>query len=261
MSFNLKQATDFVKAVDLRGIPRGLVELGAETDAGEVFDKAKTQAQVVGSGVFSFAEGVTADVREAISDSALLAQLVANKKTPVEQDPVAWFKTYSEVLQNVGWTLQVGQWDDYTAKGNAAEVHDKILEVLTAALGPTAAAVAIVTATVKALQGMNANSPWITLFNRESQRAKIARFQVGLVEKNEQSDVFVSLLVCLIKAEETITQVLFFKYRAAKAHFEANGAKVSINRAALADLGPAIRTKVRAYQKDYLSSILDVPLT
>jgi hypothetical protein len=29
---------------------------------------------------------------------------------------------------------------------------------------------------------MNPNGPWITLFNRESQKATISRFQVGLVE-------------------------------------------------------------------------------
>lgn len=260
VSFDPQKAAEFVKNVDLRGTPRGLVAQGAEAEAGEVFDKAKTQAQVVGSAVFSFAEGVDAGVREAISDSALLAQLVANKKAPVDQDPIGWFNAYSEVLQNVGWTMQEGQWADYTAKGSAVEVHDKILEVLAVALGPGAAAAAIITATVKALQGMNQNSPWITLFNRESQKAKIARFQVGLVEKGEQSDVFVSLLACLVRAEQNITQVLFFKYKAAHARFEANGVKVSINRASLSDLGPAIRTKVRAYQTDYLSSILDLPL-
>ena len=41
---------------------------------------------------------------------------------------------------------------------------------------------------------MNADSPWITLFSRESQKAKIARFQIGLVEKEENADVLVSLL-------------------------------------------------------------------
>jgi hypothetical protein len=48
------------------------------------------------------------------------------------------------------------------------------------------------------------------------------------------------------------------KFKNSNASFKANSEKVSINRAALIDLGPTIRGKVRAYQADYLSSILDV---
>jgi hypothetical protein len=258
MRFDTNRATAFVKSIDLSGTPRGILHQDAATDAGEVFDKAKSQAQVVGSAVFSFAQGVTADVREAISDSALLAQLVANKQVSPDQDPLEWFAAYSTVLQNVGWTIQEKGWIDYTTDGTAIEVNEKLIEVLTVALGPAPAALAIVSATINALKAMSANSPWITIFNRESQKAKIARFQIGLVEKDEASDVFVSLLACLIEAHHNITQVLFFKFKDAGASFRANSGKVSINSSSLTELGPSIRSKVRAYQADYLSSILDV---
>lgn len=262
MQIVIEQARQFVSSVNLKGTPRGMLHQDAATEATEIFDKAKTQAQVVGSGLFSFAQGVTAEVREAISNSALLAQLVANNEASNEQDPVAWFTAYSKVLQNVGWTLQDGGWVDYTARGTAAEVNEKVVEVLTVALGPAPSALAIITASINALKAMQPESSWITIFNRESQKAKIGRFQIGLVDKEESGDVFVSLLGCLIEAENTITQVLFFKFKQANARFKANSSKVSINRAALTDLGPAIRTKTRAYQFDYLSSIRDLkPVT
>ena len=256
--FDLNQARDFVKEIDLSGTPRGMLSMSAATEAGAVFEQAKTQAQVVGSALFSFTQGVEVDVREAISDSALLAQLVANKHVSLENAPLDWFGTYSKVLQTVGWTLQEGGWTDYTAKGTAVEVHEKIIEVMTVALGPAPAALAIVTATVHALKGMKADGSWITIFSREAEKAKIAHFQIGLVEKDQGGNVFVSLLACLIEAENSITQVLFFKFKNSNASFKANSEKVSINRAALIDLGPTIRGKVRAYQADYLSSILDV---
>lgn len=251
-------AKAYVTAQDLSSIRRGLVAQDAAIETGEVFDKAKQQAQVVGSGMFAFAQGVTPEVREAISDSALLAQLVANKSMSAEQDPVQWFNAYSGVLQNLGWTLQEAGWSDYSTTGTSAEVHEKIMEVLTVVLGPGAAALTIIAAAVSALKAMKSDSPWITLFSRESQKAKIARFQVGLVEKEAGSDVFVSLLACLIVAENDITQVLFFKFKAANASFRANNAKVSINRAALLELGPVIRKKTRAYQVDYVSTVFDI---
>ena len=258
MEFDKERAREFVKSIDLAGVPRGIISQDAATEAGEIFDKAKVQAQVVGSGLFSFAQGVDANVREAISDSALLAQLVANKRVSAESAPLEWFKEYSAVLQNVGWTLQESGWTDYTAKGNAVEVHEKIMEVMAVALGPAPAALAIIASTINALSAMKPDSSWLRIFSRESQKAKIARFQVGLVEKREAGDVFVSLLACLIEAQNAITQVLFFKYKNAKASFRANSSKISINRPSLIDLGPAIRSKVRSYQTDYLSTIVDL---
>lgn len=257
MTFDPTKARNYVKAVDLAGTPRGIVEMGPEDEASPVFDDAKKQAQVVGSGVFAFEKGVTTQVREAISDAALLAQLVANKKVSVVQDPLGWFNAYADVLQNVGWTLEEGAWIDYTTTGNSAQVHEKILEVATAALAPTVAALAIITASVNALKGMDPKSPWLTIFDRESQMARIARFQIGFVNIDAQGDVFVSLLGCLIEARSNVTQVLFFKFRDANATFRANSAIVSVNKASITDLADAIRTKTRAFQHDYMSKILD----
>src|ERR1700730_1545132 len=114
-------------AFDLPERPRTSVAQDADADAGTIFNEAKTQAQVVGSGVFSFAQGVDASVREAISDSALLGQLVANKQTAADAEPLSWFETYAKVLANVGWTVQESGWTDYTADGQAADVNEKII--------------------------------------------------------------------------------------------------------------------------------------
>ncbi|MGE0705408.1 MAG: hypothetical protein AB7P22_15885 [Vicinamibacterales bacterium] len=255
---NNNAARDYVKSLDLSGTPRGILAQDAATEATEVFIGARNQALVVGSGLFSFARGVTPEIREAISDSALLAQLVANKRQAMDASPMEWYGEYLGVLQNIGWVIQGGGWNDYSTKGSAVEVHQKIIEVLTVALGPSVAATAIVKSALDALQAMAPDSSWLTIFSRESQKAKMARFQIGLVEANEEADVFVSMLACLIEAKSSITQVLFFKFREEQATFKANSAKASINKPAITDLGPTIRTKVRAYQADYLSSIKDI---
>jgi hypothetical protein len=256
MAFDSLRAIEFVRSIDLTGTPLGTstaratgtrdILEPAALDAGGVFDEAKAQAQVVGAGVFSFAQGVTPEVRQAISDSALLAQLLANKNVCAQDQPLEWFAAYFDVLQKIGWIVQESTWNDYTAKGAAVEVHAKILEVMTAALGPSAAALAVIGATIDALKGMNPQSPWMTIFSRESQKARIARFQIGLVE------------ACLIEAHNDITQVLFFKFKNAGATFRANSGKVSINRPRLSELSPFIVDQIRAYQTNYLSTILNL---
>lgn len=258
MASDLNEARAFVAAIDLRGTRRNLMPMAAADDAGAVFDKSKDQAQVIGSALMSFAQGVDGQVREAISDSALLAQLHANHQVDFQADPKAWFNAYSTVLQNVGWVLQDWAWSDYTADGKQAEVNQKILNLLTVALGAAPTAVAVVTAAIEALHGMTPNSPWITLFSRETQVAHMARVQVGLVTADANGDVFVSLVACILNANNDVTQVLFFRWKDAHASFAAGSQKVSINRASLTELGPAIRAKVRAYQFDYLSSIKDL---
>ena len=258
MAFDVKKATGFIESIDLRGTPRSIIGQDAADDAGVVFDKAKSQAQVVGSGLFSFATGVDAEVREAISDSALLAQLHANKQVKFEDDPQKWFSTYAEVLANVGWDIQDRGWSDYQADGTDAEVNEKIVDLLTVALGAGATALAVVTSMFAALKGMNPSSPWISLFSREVQKGSVARFQIGLVSVGHDDQVLVNLIACILSADNALTQVLFFKWHKAHAKFRADSMTSSINRASLSDLGPAIRAKTRAYQADYLSSIKDV---
>lgn len=258
MSEDTSKAAEYVGSIDLYGTPRWILAQDAATEASETFVTAKSQAQVVGSGLFSFANGVTPSTREAISNSALLAQLVANKRFSAEQAPTEWYAAYQDVLQNIGWVLQDQGWVDHTAGGTAVEVHQKVIEVLEIALGPSAAALSIIRSAIDVLQAMAPGSSWFTIFNRESQHARIARFQIGFVEPGEADDVFVSMLACLIEARASITQVLVFKFRNEHAGFRANSAKVSINSAALQELMPAIRAKVVAYQADYVSSIKDI---
>jgi len=248
----------YVRALDLSGIPVQVTEQPAQTDATDVFDQAKSQAQIVGSGIFSFAKGVDAGIRTAISDSALLAQLVANKKVDPAKKPLEWFSEYSKVLQNIGWILQDSQWVDYSTSGTAAEVGAKVIEIVTAAFSPAAGALSIVKSVVDVLAAMQPDSPWLTLFSKESQRARIAKFQIGLVENGPDDDVFVSLVACVVEAKSDITQVIVFKFRQANATFKANTNKVSINGQVLSELQPAIRTKIRAFQAEYLSSIADL---
>jgi hypothetical protein len=252
------KAIDYVKSVDLSGTPRHTQTIAQDGTAATVFDQAKGQAQVVGAGLFSFVPGVEAGLRVAISDSALLAQLVADKAAKVDGDPIKWFDAYIDVLKNLGWVLEGGAWNDYSAGGQTSEVHEKIIGVLGVILGPGAVALTIVTSALNALKAMNEGSPWITLFSRETQKAKIARFQVAVVDQNNTGGVTISLLACLIEAKTSNTQVLFFKHRSSEASFKANNTKVSMSNTALQGLAGPIRQKVLAYQTSYLSSIQDL---
>jgi hypothetical protein len=256
--FDARKAKAYVASLKLPEAPVRMGAAAAAEAATAAVAATEDQPVVVGSGIFSFAQGVDAATREAITNSALLAQLVANKETSAQADPLAWFTAYCGVLQNIGWVLEASGWTVQTAKGTAVEVHEKILEVVKLALGPAPAALAIVQATMSALAGTQPESPWVTIFNRESKSARIARFQVGLVEKGGSDGIGLTLVACLLEAEAGITQLLFFKLQKNLASFRSNTASASASRTTLIQMNPDIATRVAAFRKDFLGGLTDL---
>lgn len=242
MPFNLEFAKNFVAAAPLP--PKPSVKLG--TDAAStptVFDDTKAQAMVVGSDVLSFEPGVEAEFRSAISDSALLAQFVANATTAASKNPIGWFDAYFGALATFGWVTQERDTAAYEFKSDGIEVHKAIIEVVSAFLVPGSAALALVVTTLNALQSMDRDSPLITLFDRESQHAKIGRFQVTLVRNDKDSGLMVEAMAFTLKADSAITQILFFKLHKAHTEVRRSLGKVSINSDALQTLRRKSRRK------------------
>ncbi len=254
MEFDLERARGFINSAELPERPAGFA---AQDTATVIFETTKQQAAVVGSDVIAFVPGVESDMREAISDSALLAQLVANRKNPDKEDVFRWFKSYFEVLQTIGWTVQDTGFVEYSESGDGFEVHERILDFAAVALGPVPAALAVVTATLNALKEVGSDAGWITIFNRETQHSKAGRFQISVAQPDAGGGVLVTMMAFAIKAQKTVTQVLFFKVKEAEATLQKHDGKASINVDALRNLKEPIRKKVRDFQTSYLASLLN----
>ncbi len=214
------------------------------------------QAVAVGSQLAEFGPGVTPAQREAASDCLLLAQLAANKATTPEADVMAWYTTYIEVLQNIGWTVHAMEFKESSARDDQAGVHKAILPVLTAMLGPGAAAASIVISVLDGLKAMDADSPWITLFDRASTHARGAKFQVGSIELDPaDGQVKAKLAALAIVASRQITQVLFFKLSAEHARLRVAEGRFVISPQRLAQIHPAVAQRVGPFLLDNIGNI------
>lgn len=214
------------------------------------------QAVAVGSQLAEFGPGVTPAQREAASDCLLLAQLAANKATALEADVMAWYAKYIEVLQNVGWTVHAMEFKDTSARDDQAGVHKAILPVLTAMLGPGAAAASIVFSVLDGLKAMDADSPWITLFDRASTHASGAKFQVGSIEVDPaDGQVKAKLAALAIEASKRITQVLFFKLSAEHARLRVAEGRFVISPQRLETIGPAVAQRVGPFLLDNIGDV------
>jgi len=224
------------------------------------FEAAKDQAIVVGSDIVSFVKTVTPQQRRDIVNALLLAQLVAKKAVPEPGtlDQIrAWYERYFDVLSNIGFAIQEKDLRKYNQKGDGFEVHEAILEVAAVLLGPGSTALAVLTATLKALQKAGGNQPWITLFNKESQFANAARFQVSTVD-GDANGALVFLSSFALEATANLTQVLFFKFRSNDVTIEHSSGKVSIDAQVLAAVREEIAAKLIKHTSEYVAGLPDL---
>jgi hypothetical protein len=253
------QAREFVKAVALPEPPPVRFDITKEPT---VFDAAKEQASVVGSDVIAFVKGITPESRRDIVNASLLAQLVAKKKTPsttslanVEE----WYDTYFDTLSRIGFVIQSHGFAEYQEKSSTFEAHEAIIEIATTLLSGAPGALALVKTTLGALKKMSDDSPWITLFNHESQSANTARFQVSLVQPDDENGrLLLSLIAFGLEATSTITQVLFFKFHTNDVRLRHNSGNVTIDASLLAAVRDQIDAKLVAYVNEFIKNLPDL---
>lgn len=254
MAFDLEHAKQFLanthlpSAPDFHGIVEGMGMPELET--------SKQQSLVVGSNVVSFTTGVEAEVRQAITDSSLFAQLAAAKAVGTNTDPLVFFDAYFANLVAIGWLIQKKETAEFTYKGDAFDVHEAIIGVITAFLSPIAGAAAAVIAVLNGLHNMDRDTPFITLFNKQSRRGEIGRFQFTYVYPNPDHGLMVEAMAFALKADNTLTQVLFFKLQKGKTSLRRSTGSLSIDAQAMKALRPQLAAKMTAYRSAYIADVV-----
>lgn len=215
------------------------------------------EAAVIGAQVAEFSPKISAEHKALVSDCLLLAQLAANRANATSPDLMAWYRSYVQVLQGIGWNVQAMEMEEKQVSDTDGGVHQAILPVLTAMLGPAAAGISLVVSVLRGLQEMDKGNPWITVFNRASQHASGAKLQFGFVdtEPGDPSAVSVKLLALAIDAKRTITQVLFFKVSQNEAKLKKADGRLGISTERLNGIAAAVAGKVQPFLVDNISKI------
>jgi hypothetical protein len=215
-----------------------------------------TEAEVVAvaAQLAEFSAAVAPAQRAVVADCLLLAQLAADKATAMRADLPAWYDAYSGVLKQLGWLQTTMEFKETHVSDQDADVHQAIIPVLTAMLGPAAAAASMVVTVLKGLQQMNAESPWITLFDRSSSHASGAKFQLGFVDADDAM-VSVRLVALAVNAERRVTQVLFFKFARDRARLAVAETELGVAIARLQGIAPTVAAKVAPHLVDNIGRI------
>lgn len=251
-------AREFVRSIELPAPPPATARALTGTREQIAFESDKDQALVVGSDLVSFVGNVAAEQRADIVNALLLAQLRARKVVPQPgniKDLRRWYDEYLGVLSQIGFAVHRATLKNYDSKTDGFEAHQAVLEVVATLVAGVPGALAVVSSTLTALQKMDADNPWITLFNRESRSANTAHFQVSTAGIDGQGDVFVALAAFGLEAKSKITQVLFFKFRKNDVAIEQLSNKASINTAVLGGVRDEIVRKLAAFASSFVGNL------
>lgn len=247
----------YLDAVRLPQPPKDVVPtLDGDLPALPQYDSGVEQAVTVGSQIAEFASDFPAELRSQISNSFLLAQLAANRKLADSGGGTkAWYDRYVEVLSNTGWLVETGLETVREIEGRSLKVHAEIVPVLTAILGPVAIATPVVVTILNGLNDMDKDNPWITLFERESQRASANSFQISYASLDDDQKPRITLVCFELNASRSVTQVLFFKFSKSEATLRHFSTDLGINQAVFETIKDVIEDKIAEYVNHYVADI------
>ena len=236
--------------IQLAELPKITALAADEIEGGgfPTFDPSKPQALVIGSDVVSFTVGVEADFRQAIADSALFAQLVALNKKGTAGNAMKFFDAYLTTLAGLGWMIQTRETATIKLQTDGFDVHSAITGVITAFLSPISGAAAAVLAVLDGLHKMNANEPFITLFNKRSHSQTLSRFQFTYVHNDPDHGLCAEIAAFALNADVGQTQVLFFKLNRNSSALSRSLGTLSIDTEALKELKPNLAGRVKDFR-------------
>lgn len=239
------RARSFIATVDLPPAPprtRGPADAEVPPDAA---------ALAVGQTLVEFAPGADPDLRRAVTDALLLAQLAADKRGA--DTPDQWYAAHAEVLAHLGFR-SAGL--TRTAQDFAAldtDLHEAILPVITAAFAGMAVP-ALILDTLRQMSQIDAGQPWITLFERESRRFNARQFQVGLVD-GSGTEQTIALLGFVIELATATTQVLFLRQARDSVAVERLDGRFAADSRSLAAIAPDLAAKLADRRGAYLAAL------
>jgi hypothetical protein len=221
-----------VQAIDIDKLPNGVV---------------------TGANLIQFPATASPELKSSVALSLLAAQRVATNDVVV-QSPDQWLQRHNTVLENLNWLNEGGGFVNSQFKSINVAVHEAIIPFLTAALGPAAAAGALILTAIKQLKEMDKNSPWITLFNQQSRRFNITEYQFSVVQVTG-SNVQVKLAAARFDASYGETQVLFFKIKQEHAAFQSASETYSTQADLLTEMNSALKAKLAGFTATFIKGL------
>jgi hypothetical protein len=231
---SITEDTAAVNTVDIDNLPNGIV---------------------TGSNLIQFPTDASPELKSSVALSLLAAQRVASNDSVV-LSPAQWLDRHNTVLQNLNWRNEGGGVTKSQFDSIDLAVHQAIIPFLTAAFAGALGAGALILTALKQLREMDKDSPWITLFDRQSRRFDVTEYQFSVVQVIGDT-VHLKLAAARLNASFGKTQVLFFKLKHQNAEFEQANQSFSSEAILLTEMNADLKVKLMALTKSFIRSLPD----
>lgn len=187
----------------------------------------EASAQVNAGSLTSFTERLTGLNKSDVQNSTLLAQLAANKAINRFEDPIGWYKFYTDVLGNIGWNQPAFAFDTYTSGGTTVNLDKAVLNILSAIA--TADEIAMVEATMQALESLGDDSDQMNIWDSNASNANNGNFQIFPVDRLANGDVVMVLAGMEFNATKSRKNFLWWSWSSSSIKIERAANKFVLN--------------------------------
>jgi hypothetical protein len=212
----------------------------------------KDQSMLVDKSLISFVSGLSAENRADILESTLLAQLGANGKVPDAKDVIGWYKAYIEILTKIGWTMEGGEVQQFSAKANVVELQSVIIDILKAAFG--ADFLQIVTRALDGIKSLADSNGKIEAFEKNTHAESKSSFQIGVATQAGDA-VSMNLGTFLITSTSKISHILFIKFSKDETDLQYASGKLTLDQKIYENVRSLVQNKLSGRAVEFVTEI------
>jgi len=207
---------------------------------------------VSGTALIDFSAAKDVVLRSSVSLALLFASRVATKAMkPDVDDEDDWLARYTQALTEIGFRVSGMSVVHSELKKKNVAVHKAIIPFLTLAFGGAAVGPIILQA-LKNLQEVDENSPWITLFDKQTRRFDVNEMHFAAVGSND-TDTTIRYAIARLHVETGETRILFFKISNTGAKFDSSSTLMTADNGLLATIEPKLQAKLVAIIDDSIA--------
>lgn len=207
---------------------------------------------VSGTALIDFKNTSDVVLRSSISLALLFASRVATKAVAQgDGDEDDWLAQYTQALTGIGFRISGMNIVHSEIKKKNVSVHKAILPLLTLSFGGAAVGPVILQA-LKSLDEMDEQSPWITLFDRQTRRFDVSEMHFAAVNASA-IDTTIQYAIARLHVETGETTILFFKLSETGARFDSTATTLIADNGLLASIEPKLRNKLLSIIDDTIA--------
>ena len=235
-------------AVRRRPVMRGAPEAPA---AGAL--PADLKAAVDAGSLLSFVDGLNAQEKDDVLYSVQLAQRGASGQFDRFAATEDWYRKYTEILENLGWTAEQMAFAKYDQSEGEFRMDQAALAIITAIA--TQNQLAVLTESIKALGALAEGDGTIQLFDFHTSAQASGNFQIGAVQRAANGAIGLALGAFRYAGTDARRRFLFFRWGSQQVNFWTAAQKMTLNETLYAQHRDAVAAKLGLGARDFIAGL------